>query len=178
MENNKEGEKMEINSYILKPGHEGVPLKTYDDFINVNDSSSLLEIEKDLDDFYLDGAIEIKYKDQIFLDINNWDLIDQLWSYILNLIEEYMQTGKSKVYFPDSPNEIKFERVIKNNMMLSITTDKKRKIVQNEEEMIRVLLRYSKKFFNDISILRDYKKDSLEEIERIEAIEENLNKCK
>ena len=28
---------MEINSYILKPGHGTVPLKTYNNFINVKD---------------------------------------------------------------------------------------------------------------------------------------------
>ena len=165
---------MEINSYILKPGHGTVPLKTYDDFINVNDSDGLLEIEDFLDDFYLDGGIEIKYEEQIFLDINNWDLIDQLWSYILNLIEKYIENDKSRVYFPDSPNEICMEKVNRNGMMLAITTDKKRKIIQNERKMIELLLREAKFFFNNISILRDYKQESLEEVERIEVIEKKL----
>ena len=162
---------MEINSYILKPGRETIPFKTYNDFINVNNSKKLLEIEKELDDFYLDGAIEIKHETQIILDINNWDLIDQLWSYILNLIEEYLQNGKSRVYFPDSPNEIKLEKLNGNSMKLSITTDKERRIIQNEVEMIRTLLKESKNFFCNLSILKDYKSDSLMEIERVEIIE-------
>ena len=32
---------MEINSYILKPGHEMIPFKTYADFVNVNDIGKL-----------------------------------------------------------------------------------------------------------------------------------------
>ena len=96
---------MEINSYILKPGHEVVPLKTYDDFINVKDSEKLLEIEDNLDDFYLDGAIEIKYKEQLLLDLDDWDLIDQLWSYILNLIA-------MKVFFIVIPNAIYTAQVV------------------------------------------------------------------
>ena len=39
-------------------------------------------------------------------------MIDQLWSYILNIIEEYNINGESEVYFPDSPNKIKIKRMV------------------------------------------------------------------
>ena len=118
---------MEINSYILKPGHEVVPLKTYEDFINVNNSENLLEIEKDLDDFYLYGAIEIKYKEQLLLDLDDCDLIDQLWSYILNLIEEYSKNGESEIYFLNYPTKIRMEKMYDNYLMFSTVTDKEKK---------------------------------------------------
>lgn len=161
---------MEINSYILKPGHEMIPFKTYADFVNVNDIGKLLEVEKDLDNFYLDGAIEIKTNDQTLLELNDWDLVDQLWSYILNIIEEYNINGESEVYFPDSPNKIKIKRMYNDYLMFSIVTDKERKIIINKNEIFGILLKKAKDFFNSISVLKDYKDGSLKEIERAEKI--------
>ena len=164
---------MQINSYILKPGHEVVPLKTYEDFINVNNSKKLLEIEKDLDDFYLDGAIEIKYKEQVLLDLDDWDLIDQLWSYILNLIVEYSKNGKSEIYFPDCPAKIRMKKMYDNYLMFSTVTDvpgKEKKILIDEKEILEILLNKANDFFSAISILKDYKDYSLREIKRIKKI--------
>ena len=165
---------MKINSYILKPGHETVALKTYDDFINVKDSKKILEIEKDLDDFYLDGVIEIKNEKQIFLEINDWDLVDQLWSYILNLIEEYNESGESEIYFPDCPNKIKIKKMYDGYLMLSITTDQERRELMNQNEILGILLNEANVFFNSISILEDYKDYSLREIERVKKIKSDI----
>ena len=165
---------IEINSYILKPNHGKKTFKTYEDFINIKDSIGLLNLSGKVDSFYLDGAIEIKYYDEIYLDINNWDLVDQLWSYILNIIEEYLESGCGEMNFPDSPNVIAMEKLYGNNLKFSIITDKKRTTVLNENIFLNILLEKADEFFKAISVLMHYGNESLCGQERIQNIKKIL----
>ena len=58
---------IEINTYILKPGHGRKAYKNYGDFVNIKDSEGLVYLNGKVDSFYLEGAIEISCYDEIYL---------------------------------------------------------------------------------------------------------------
>lgn len=59
---------------------------------------------------YIDGAIHLQIGDQILLSEREWDLVDQLWEYMINGLIELKNTGKFRCHFPDQPLELSFER--------------------------------------------------------------------
>lgn len=60
-------------------------------FINFNDKKCLGLIG-DFD--YIEGAITIKYYENNILSFKQWDIVDQLWSYFINAIEELVEGKK------------------------------------------------------------------------------------
>lgn len=52
---------------------------------------------------YIEGSLRIVVNDKVFLDESVEDLIDQLWEYLLNLIEEIDENGEGEFSFPDQP---------------------------------------------------------------------------
>lgn len=97
-----------IQSLILRPNKKindlSILKNNIDDyFVPLSDIEGLKNIKSQLDSYYLSGAIILKYGEQDLLDVTMWDLVDQLWAYFLNLIEEVIETGESETYFPDQP---------------------------------------------------------------------------
>lgn len=55
---------------------------------------------------YLEGAIIIKCDENTIMGFQYWDIMDQLWSYFVNAVEELVQGADSAAfYFPDQPIE-------------------------------------------------------------------------
>jgi len=98
----------EIKTFLLRPG---CKIKSSDEavlnadtiFVDVSNRSEVLKIQRRIDAEYVEGAILLKYQGNVLLDFRCWDLVDQLWAYLVNLIYDYMKVGESKTYFPDSP---------------------------------------------------------------------------
>lgn len=61
------------------------------------------------DTFYVEGAIELTINGVEFLTKNHWDLIDQFWSYIVNVLEELEHQNECSTYFPDQPIKLALE---------------------------------------------------------------------
>ncbi len=61
-------------------------INTY--FIPIDHFHELRVVKHNLDFNYIKGAIQFKYVDQFLLDVIHWDLVDQLWAYLLNVIEK------------------------------------------------------------------------------------------
>ncbi|MDK4256429.1 hypothetical protein V7728_11830 [Bacillus sp. JHAA] len=103
-----------IQSLILKPNKKikdlSVLKKNVDDyFVPLNNTGELKNMKSQLDPNYLSGAIILKYGEQELLDVTMWDLIDQLWAYFLNLIEEAIETEESETLFSRSTTSIENE---------------------------------------------------------------------
>jgi hypothetical protein len=104
------------HSFIKKPGTiidkldllQGDPYKY---FLNVSDCKSLLLIEQSLDWYYLDGAIQLFYHGNEIIGFRYWDLVDQCWLYLCDMVEEVDLNFKSERYFPDMPVPIKMTSV-------------------------------------------------------------------
>ncbi|MFC7743159.1 hypothetical protein ACFQXA_22635 [Nocardiopsis composta] len=60
---------------------------------------------------HIDGAIVLSVDGEVFFDESLWDLVDQLWAYILNMLEELGEKDSAKTFFPDQPVELVFRRI-------------------------------------------------------------------
>ena len=58
------------------------------------------------DEDYIDGAIELKINGKSILSLKHWDLVDQLWAYLLDGAEKLLQGVEFRSYFPDQPLKI------------------------------------------------------------------------
>ncbi|OJE17825.1 hypothetical protein A9490_13690 [Bacillus thuringiensis] len=78
-------------------------------FISIDDEKTMYKLKDKFDMQYLNGAIMMSYNDKVIMDLTQHDLIDQLWSYWINLLEELTVGGKVEVYFPDQPIKISLQ---------------------------------------------------------------------
>lgn len=73
------------------------------------------------DDRYVDGALVISVDGVEVLTTSQWDLIDQLWCDVVDMLRELDRTGKAHTYFPDQPLELAFEHVDKSRVRITLT---------------------------------------------------------
>ena len=60
------------------------------------------------DPIHIDGAIELTANGVQILSKQNWDFLDQLWTYLLQGLRAALQGDNFSCYFPDSPTAITF----------------------------------------------------------------------
>lgn len=81
-----------------------------DFFVDISGS----EVENiDLSGSYLEGAIIIEYNYIPILGFKDYDLIDQLWTFLIHLIQAYRNNKEAEIYFPDQPRKIKLKDGVK-----------------------------------------------------------------
>ncbi len=78
-------------------------LKIGDEFININDFTGEIP-----DEFYINGAIICRINNQKLFNETHWDLVDQLWAYILQGLESLQSDTDFSIYFPDQPLQLSF----------------------------------------------------------------------
>ncbi|XDD51134.1 hypothetical protein AB3N59_04995 [Leptospira sp. WS92.C1] len=66
-----------------------------------------------LDPEYIEGSLELKINNVTFVDKETWDDISDLWSYLINGLEELIVKNADQVFvsFPGESIELNFERV-------------------------------------------------------------------
>jgi hypothetical protein len=65
---------------------------------------SLFETSKyDGDPDYVHGAIDLRIGNVVLFDKTMWDLVDQLWIYIIIAMEQASFSSGAEFYFPDQP---------------------------------------------------------------------------
>ena len=67
---------------------------------------------------YINGAIELNVDGIYIFDKSMWDLVDQLWVYILNILEDLHSNGSGESYFPDQPLKFSFARIPGNRIKI------------------------------------------------------------
>lgn len=65
-----------------------------------------------------------------------WDLLDRLWSYMLNLVSDAESQGSSETYFQDQPVLMKLEFLSERIACFSVGS---RKHILPREEFLREL---------------------------------------
>lgn len=113
-------------------------------FIDIDDSISIMKIYDELDYEYLHGAICIMYGDKCLMDYRLWDLIDQLWSYFINLIEDFYNTDFAETYFPDQPIKITISRSDKSNIIFTLNSSE---WILNKHGFLSSILNGAQNFF-------------------------------
>ncbi|PAF21727.1 hypothetical protein CHH49_09800 [Terribacillus saccharophilus] len=53
-----------------------------------------------------DGGISFKYQYREYLGVEYWDDLPMLWAFIINTLEECLESGEGKCLFPGQPVEI------------------------------------------------------------------------
>ncbi|WIM40292.1 hypothetical protein PO903_05220 [Paenibacillus sp. PK4536] len=169
----------QVNSYLLKPqckinNLNDVVQNPQNYFIEITDRSKLKEIHKDLNFQYLNGSINLKYYEESILDMRHWDLIDQLWAYMMNLIEETLKNGEGSLYFPDQP--IKIVLCSKNNdlLLFSVISNEVKNYLLPEKFFFETLVHGAEQFFVCMSHTFNFDCDYSYELERIAKLKQEL----
>ncbi|TDU13621.1 hypothetical protein [Bacillus subtilis] len=168
-----------IESLILRPNKKindlSILKNNIDDyFVPLSNIEGLKNIKPQLDSYYLSGAIILKYGEQDLLDVTMWDLVDQLWAYFLNLIEEAIETGKSETYFPDQPLLLKMKSI--SNDMLLFEIDQKQKVLLPKLDFFESLLKNAKSFFETMNLFLEENCDYEYELNKIDELQTKI-KC-
>lgn len=145
-------------------------------FVHINNEIEIKRINHDLDFDYIDGTIIIEYYDHLIMDFSLWDLVDQLWCYFIQLLEEVLQTGYGMTYFPEQP--IKMEMKVVSNDLLLFSLDEGRKIREllPMQEFMTAILKGAENFYSSFTSYFDRKIDFSYELNKIHDIKVQL-KC-
>jgi len=92
--------------------------KIGDTFVLVDDYDGALP-----DEDYVEGAISCRISGQAILGQEQWDLVDQLWAYI---VEGLVKLSRNEVYestFPDQPLRLRLEPISAHCVRVTIGDD-------------------------------------------------------
>jgi hypothetical protein len=168
-----------VNTFICRPDKKINDLSLLKNniescFVPITDTRELLNIEELLDFEYLSGAILFKYGEQILLDVTLWDLVDQLWAYILNVLESLLRTGKGETYFPDQPVKLQINSISEDLVLYEIEANDHIKVVLPKRELVEALLRGADDFFQSMEKCFEEKCNYEYEIEKIKTLRRTL----
>ncbi len=140
-----------ISSYLKRPDVvirdiNDPNLKSY--FISTDDFNALTRYKDKFDTFYIDGYICINYNEQEILSERQWDLVDQLWAYLLNMVEELLDQKYAESSFPDQPLKISF--IDQRDHILFELYGGKKKWLLPKKQFFNELLDAAEKFFIQI----------------------------
>ena len=170
-----------IDSYINYPGRiirdlEDLKKRRSFYLIDIENLEELDKIKKKIDIDYIDGAIEIQYKGEILLNITSWDLVDQLWDYILNIIEDMLKFKKGSTGFPDHPADITIEDISPDKILFSIKTLEKKSWCLPKKKFLNALLDGGEHFFFQMMIILPSEQSKfMRSLNRIKKIRSQIN---
>lgn len=141
-----------------------------DYFVQIKNTLAILNLEDLLDFDYLNGAITLKYFEQTLLDATLWDLVDQLWAYILNVLDDLLNTGYGETYFPDQPVKLVLKSISGNTVLYEIESNDHLKVVLPKTELIETLLNGADEFFKCMETYFKGKCNYQYEINKIAAL--------
>ncbi|OPH47372.1 hypothetical protein BC351_40165 [Paenibacillus ferrarius] len=141
---------LEIDSYLLLPHAKITDLvdavnNPHNYFINIKNYVKVNQIANKVDLNYVCGAIYIEYNYQPIINFSHWDLIDQLWAYIIDMIEQFKSQGNASTYFPDQPIKLEFQKL--NEKLMFVTLNENRYSFESSI-FIEKLLDSAEAFFN------------------------------
>lgn len=63
------------------------------------------------DERHVEGAIHLTINNVDVIDRSMWDVVDQLWSYLADIVDTLRRTDSATTYFPDRPIELSVARI-------------------------------------------------------------------
>ena len=126
-------------------------IKTYikrgDKFSALHDPLTKIE-----DPYYIEGAIYIEHNGRVFMGLDFYDLVDQLWSCIVGAAYDLNRDKESEFYFPDQPVEMVF-KLIKPGLVKIILGPEKSGITLPKSEFIHCVKESATEFFQKMNEL-------------------------
>lgn len=118
-------------------------LKTNDGFQSIDNYSGKIS-----DTDYIEGAIVLQIANNEILGLEQWDLVDQLWAYLREGIEEVDSRGEFKTFFPDQPLLLEIKKISQELAMITIGDSK---TVVSFRELKKLILNGEKAFNKNLS---------------------------
>jgi hypothetical protein len=110
--------------------------------------------ERPSDAQYVEGAIELTVDGMSILTVAEWDYVDQLWSYIADMIQNLSRTGEASTYFPDQPIMLTFVRSSPGRLLVSCKIgNETRRVNVGEREFLNALRIAGDAFFLKMATL-------------------------
>lgn len=114
-----------IKSYIKYPkkniyDFNDVLVRFSDYFVDMDNTTEIYLMQNKLNRFYTEGFIYLAYKEKIIMNFTYYDIIDTLWIYLLNMIEEFLENKRSEISFPDQPLPVCMKYISDQYMLFSI----------------------------------------------------------
>ncbi len=99
------------------------------------------------DRLYIEGAIVLDCHGTKVLDERMWDLVDQLWAYLVAGAEELQQARRFSTYFPDQPIELTMRHVgHRGEVLISTNLEGAPQAVVQEDELLAELAKKGSEF--------------------------------
>ena len=73
------------------------------------------------DEYHIDGAIDLVINGKRLLGFEDWDLVDQLWAYLIDGLFSVFESGKPfQTFFPDQPLKLQISRATVSRLVFSV----------------------------------------------------------
>lgn len=97
---------IEINTYLMGADGSFEPIDTVR--------------HRPADPQHIEGAMELTIDGTPIITLEEWDLIDQLWAYIGEMLNDLRIKGEAETYFPDCAIKFVFRRVAPELVLVSL----------------------------------------------------------
>lgn len=146
--------------------------KAKDKFISIQDFDGAIE-----DPNYIEGAIEISCSEKKILTLEDWDYVDQLWSYFVFGLVDVSEGKEFDTYLPDQPLKVVFKPVNNNQQVfIEVGNPVNLNAYVKYEEFISVMAREARLFFERIiELLPERKSSYLKSLNRLEGLEKSIH---
>lgn len=167
-----------VKSYLCNPNKIITDLSQLkanpEDFlIDIDDDRAIQKIKDAIDLDYMNGVIYIQHGDQVIFDYGMWDLIDQLWSYIITVIEKYKEQGIGSSYLPDQPIRFELQKTRGNKLVFTLQGTQEKEWLFSESQFLNALLEGANHFFSKLKKLSLIDDEScMYELNRIKKLKE------
>lgn len=108
------------------------------------------------------------------LDTRYWDLVDQLWGYIMNLVDDVLQKSEGSVYFPDQPVKIILRQTSRDLLLFSVEGSVISSFVLPKNDFLIALVHGAEQFFACMTNTFGSDCDYNYELERIGRLKKEL----
>ncbi|QUI20893.1 hypothetical protein HZI73_00580 [Vallitalea pronyensis] len=143
-------------------------------FIELDDENTIKTIVKDIESEYIEGVIYLEYNGTILMDFTYWDIIDQLWAYLVNLVNDTLNNQEAEVYFPDQPIKLKLKNLSNNLVLFTIESTTTTQLTLPKNEFFEMLLESANEFFLKVQGYFGCKVDYSYELELINKLKNKL----
>lgn len=139
------------NPEVIISSLEDINDKWEDYFIEITQKDKITHMVSRFDLNYLAGAIYLKYGEDVILDFKLWDYVDQLWAYIINLVEDFILKGSSETFFPDQPVKMMLKVMSDDYALFILESSTKHTWVIPRQQFLSTLLDSSQYFFSNVT---------------------------
>jgi hypothetical protein len=73
------------------------------------------------DENYVEGWIALSVDGHVLLNESHWDLVDQLWAYLIDGISESLNSGRAfECFFPDQPLKLRIQPMSWDELVFTV----------------------------------------------------------